>query len=145
MKTLIASLLVVGLVALVGCNQSPTGGTAGEEFRLSAPVMPTSIKQGDTQTITLSVNRDRDFQRDVMLNVDAPKGLRAELSDTKVEASDKGDVTMKISADKDAPVGDHMIKVKGTPERGTPTAVEVKVKIQEAAKAAERTKGAEGT
>ena len=137
--TRIASVLTaLALGALVGCNTSPTGGggSAGQKrsasFKISAPVTSTDLKQGETQTVKIDVDKGSDFKEDVALAVEAPKGITVEPSSKTVKAGEKGDdIEFKVTAAKDAPLGDHNVKVTGTPKTGTPTSVEFKVTVKE--------------
>ena len=146
-KTLFAAVVVVA--AATGCNQSPPGGntpasnssdaksnlTAGKDtFSISAPMLAKDIKQGDKETVTLSVKRGSEFKQPVKLSVDVPKGLKAELSKPAVAMGDPDDVMLSIMVDKDAPLGDSTITVKGTPDSGTATSVGVKVKVEQGPK-----------
>ena len=44
-------------------------------------------------------------------------------------AGHKGDVQLKITAAKDAAIGEHKIQVKGTPDKGEPTETEFKITV----------------
>ncbi len=46
-----------------------------------------------------------------------------------VKPGDKGDVQLKITAAKDAPLGDQKIMVKGTPDQGEPAETEFTVTV----------------
>ena len=142
MMNRVASVVTaLALGALVGCNQSPSGGnppSAGGQrstsFKLSAPATSTTIKQGETQTVKVKVDRGKDFKEDVHLKidfVDAPKGLKVDPADPVVKASDKEDLALKVSADKDAAIGDHTIRITGLPETGVSAPVEFKVTVKE--------------
>lgn len=130
----------VALAALVGCNESPRGGGTGtaagrdagrasETFTIKAPAMATTIKQGDQHTVKLTIDRGSDFKKAVALKVDAPKGLEVVLQPGNVKPSDPEEVTATVKVADDAPIGDHVVKVTGTPESGATTAVEFKVKV----------------
>ena len=125
--------LTVGLFALASaaCNRSPEGGTPGSDnsFRISAPSGATNLKPGEEKTLTLSVNRDSAFTQAVTLKADSqsPK-IDARVDKTKMEAADKS-VTLTVKAAADAPKGEHIIKVTGTPQTGAPTSVDVKVEV----------------
>jgi uncharacterized membrane protein len=128
------SLAAMSAVFLVGCNQSPEGGTPSTKssFTIIGPTTTTHIKQNEKESMKLNLNRGSDFKKDVRLSVDAPKGLKAELNKTEVKASEGSDFTVTVGVDKDAPLGDHMVKVTGTPEGGgSPTSVDVKVNVTE--------------
>jgi len=125
--------LVLGLIAmaaLVGCKKSEPGGMAGSDtFRVVVPATSTDVKQGELQTVRVSVDRGAGFKQAVKLEVKAPKGLQVDPESTTVEPGDKGDVQLKISADKDAPLGDQKIMIKGTPDQGEPAETEFKVTV----------------
>ncbi len=122
MKKLLVIAAVVALtaaVALVGCKKSPEGGRSGSDtFKVSVPAMSTTIKQGETQIVRISVDRGAEFKQSVKLVVTAPKGLDVDPSSTTVNLGDKGDVQLTLKADKDAPLGDQKVAVKGTPGTG---------------------------
>jgi uncharacterized membrane protein len=132
MRTLL-SLAAMAALTITGCQQSSEGGTPGTKanFKIEGPPTSTTIKQGNQETIKLSINRGSEFKKDVKLSVDAPDKLKAELSKTMVKASeDPTDFTMTVSVDKEAPIGYHPIKVTGTPEGGgSPTSLDVKIKV----------------
>jgi uncharacterized membrane protein len=132
-----AAVLVAA--GLIGCNQSPPGGKTSKDtpskstFKIKAPLTSTTIKQGDKQTVKLTLDRGKDFKEDVTLTVDAPEGLTVELDPKKVKASDGETVTMSVSVAKTAAVGDQTIQVTGKPETGDSTSVDVKVKVEKPA------------
>ena len=127
------ALLVVGLiamVALVGCKKSEEGGRAGNDtFRVVVPAMTTDVKQGEIQTVHVSVERGEGFKQRVKLEVKAPAGLQVDPDSTTVEPGDKGDVQLKITAANDAPIGESKILVKGTPDKGESAETEFKVTV----------------
>jgi uncharacterized membrane protein len=127
------ALLVVALIAaaaLVGCKKSEEGGRAGTDtFRVVVPAMSTDVKQGEIQTVRVSVERGAEFKQGVKLEVKAPTGLQVDPESTLVRPGDKGDVQLKITAGKDAPLGEQKIMVKGTPDKGEPAEVEFKVTV----------------
>src|SRR5262245_29070811 len=147
MRTLTTSLVALGLAALVGCNTSPPGGSGGSRgtggsagstshsamFDIHAPALSTTLKQGETEEVKLTVKRGRDFKDDVTLKIEAPKGLKVDPSSVMVKSSDKEEVAVKVTAEKDATVGDHTVKVTGTPGSGSATSVEFKVKVEASA------------
>jgi uncharacterized membrane protein len=131
MRLWIAPLAAL-LVLQAGCNKSPEGGTPGStaSFKIKAPDMATTIKQDNKETVKLSIDRGSDFKKDVKLSVTAPDKVKAELSKDVIKAGDTTDFTVTVSPAKDAPLGDHKVKVTGTPDGGgTPTSVEFTVKV----------------
>ena len=131
MKTAIASVMTLTLAILFGCGTSPKGGSVvkGEAFKIAVPTLTTEVKQGERQTVTISLQRDSLFKQDVKLQVRASKGLTFEPSSVTVKASDKPDVQLQIAAPKDAALGEYPVVVKGTPETGEPTSVGFTVKV----------------
>ncbi len=125
--------LVVGLIAmaaLVGCQKSEPGGRGGDDtFKVVVPAMSADVKQGEIQTVRVSVERGAGFKQPVKLEVKAPTGLQVDPESTTVKPGDKGDVQLKVTAAKDAPLGEQKIMVKGTPDKGEPAEVEFKVTV----------------
>jgi len=126
------SLTALAVLGVVGCNHSPEGGTPGTSstFTISAPSMSTSIKQDNKESLKLTLNRGSDFKKGVKLTVNAPDKIKAELNKDTIAPSDSGDVVLNVTAAKDAPLGDQVIRVTGTPDGGSATTVDVKIKIE---------------
>jgi uncharacterized membrane protein len=125
------SLTAIAALMFVGCNNSPEGGTPGtsSSFTMSAPTMSTTIKQDNKESVKLTLNRGADFKKSVKLTVNAPDKVKADFNKDTVAPSDSGDVMLNITAAKDAPLGDQIIKVTATPDGGTATSVDVKIKV----------------
>jgi hypothetical protein len=120
------------VVAAVGCNRSPEGGTPGtsSSFSIGAPTGSTTIKQDNKQSVTLTLHRGSDFKKAVKLTATQPDKVKAEFSKDTIAASDPEDVTLTISVGKDAPLGDQTIHVTATPDGGAATSVDVKIKVE---------------
>ncbi|MBY0525348.1 MAG: hypothetical protein K2R98_18215 [Gemmataceae bacterium] len=59
--------LLAATIILTGCTRPEQGAApAVDSFALKAPAAPTSIKQGETQTVKLVVNRGKEFKQDVV-------------------------------------------------------------------------------
>ena len=130
MHKLFAGALIVAAVLTSCTKSSEEGGRAGNDtFRISAPALATDIKQGELQTVRLTLERGAGFKQRVKLEVKAPTGVEVEPSSASVEPSDKGEVQLKITAAKDAAIGEHKILVKGTPDKGEPTEMEFKITV----------------
>jgi uncharacterized membrane protein len=126
----ILTVAFLAAAALVGCQKSEPGGGAGNEtFKVVVPAMVGDVKQGEIQTVRISVERGAGFKLGVKLDVKAPTGLQVDPDSTTVKAGDKGDVQLKITAAKDAPLGEQKIMVKGTPDKGESAEVEFKVTV----------------
>jgi len=130
MKVAIMIVMALALTVVVGCGSPKGGGISAQEgFRLSTPFFTTDIKQGDRQTVTVSLHRDKYFKEDVKLELKASEGISVRPTDVLVKASDSPDVQFQIIAPKDAALGDYRVRVVGTPETGQPTSTEIKVKV----------------
>ncbi len=132
-KTFILLTISVALAVASGiaCNKSSEGGAPGttNTFTVSPPTLPVSVKQGDKQTITLTLNRGSGFKETVNLTAQEPKGIKVTFDKSSVKASDPKEVAMSVSADKDAALGDNVIKVTAKPETGAETTFDVKVSV----------------
>lgn len=129
--TRILSAAALAAFALVpaACNKSPEGGTPGQTFTLTTGAGATNVKRGEEKTVVITVRRDSSFTEAVTLKADSqsPK-IEATLNKAKMENSDK-EVTLTVKAAADAPLGVHIIKVTGTPAKGQPTSLDVKVEV----------------
>jgi uncharacterized membrane protein len=103
--------------------------SGGEGFKIVTPPLGVKIKQGETESISVSVNRGEFFKRDVTLEIKASKGISVDPTQVTVRASEKPDVNLRITAAKDAALGEYKIFVKGTPASGEATSTEITVKV----------------
>src|SRR5262249_46453305 len=128
---LVPALVVLSGITLTGCNTSPEGGGTGENtFKVQAPTLTTTIKQGDTDTVKLTVKRGRDFKQTVKLTATDPEGISSTFEPDVVKGTGDEDVNLRIKVAKDAPVGERRITIKGAPEKGDSTTVDVKVNVK---------------
>jgi uncharacterized membrane protein len=130
MKTAMAIGLACFLLTAMGC-QSPRGGgmAGGEGFTIGTPALDTRGVPGHTQSAAVSIKRGELFKRDVTLDIRASKGISVEPTKALVKASATQDVQLKITASKDAALGDYKIYLQGTPEVGEATSAEFTVKV----------------
>jgi uncharacterized membrane protein len=135
MKKVIAITIVLTLVlaAVSLATDSPKGGSVGKDagFKIDVPTFDTKLKQGETQNVTLSLERGESFKQDVKLEIKLSKGEGITFDPAKVtvKASDKPDVQIMITAPKDVNLGEYKVSVTGTPTTGEPTSVEFNVKV----------------
>ncbi|MBP3955982.1 hypothetical protein J8F10_11870 [Gemmata sp. G18] len=122
-----------------GCNKSPEGGTPGTSasFKISLPsgtsTLPKDVKQGNTEVYDGSIDRGSDFKKDVKLSVASkPDKIDVKLNKDSIKAGE-GDTkfTITVVAAKDAAIGEHEIKITGTPDGGSPTSGTFKIKVIE--------------
>jgi uncharacterized membrane protein len=130
MKTAMTIVMTLALTGVLGC-MSPKGGgmSEGEGFKISVPTFDTKVKQGDRQTVTVSLHRGESFKRDVTLEIKAAQGISVEPTNVLVKASDTPDVQLQIAAPRDAAIGEYKVYVKGTPATGEATSTEFEVKV----------------
>jgi uncharacterized membrane protein len=124
-------IVMVLTVALVfGCTSPRGGGMSSDEgFKIATPTFTTDVKQGDRQTVTVSLKRDKYFKQDVTLHATATNGIIVEPTKIVIKASESPDVQFQIKAPKDAALGEYKIVVKATPETGNPTTTDFTVKV----------------
>jgi uncharacterized membrane protein len=112
---------------------SPKGGSTlkGEGFKIAVPTFTTELKQGEVQSVTISIERGDSFKQDVTLEIKLSKGEGITFDPAKVivKAGDKPDVQLKITAPKNAALGEYKVSVMGTPTTGEPTSVEFNVNV----------------
>jgi uncharacterized membrane protein len=122
---------LIAATAFTGCSKkSEEGGRAGNDtFRIVVPAMAAGVKQGEVQTVRVVLERGNGFKQRVKLEVKAPVGVEVEPKETMVQPGDKGDIQLKITVAKDAPIGEHKILAKGTPDKGEPTETEFKISV----------------
>jgi uncharacterized membrane protein len=127
----ITIMLTLVLAAVSLATDSPKGGSVGkgEGFTIEAPTFATEVKQGETQNVTIKLQRGESFKQDVKLQIEAAKGISVDPAKVTVKAGDKPDVQIAITVSKKAALGEHKVSVKGTPTTGEPTSVEFKVKV----------------
>lgn len=131
-RTLFATAVAAFALSATACNKSPEGGTPGtnQTFTITTAPGDTNLKPGEEKTIVLTVRRDNNFTQVVNLKADSqsPK-IDARIDKAKMEGSDR-EVTLTVKAAADAPKGNHVIKVTGTPATsGQPTSLDVKVEV----------------
>ncbi len=97
--------------------------TPKDSFTINAPNNST-IKQGETQTITIAITRDTKFNQDVTLTFSKlPTGVTLEPQSTVIKQGEaRAEVT--LTATEDAALGDFVIKVNANPAKGEAAADE---------------------
>ena len=111
MKTVIVIAMTLGLTAALGCSMSSRGGgmSQDEGFRIAVPGMDTEVKQGELQTVTVSLHRGESFKRDVKLQMRVSKGgISVDPAQVLVKASDKPDVQLQSRQATTPPSGSTM-------------------------------------
>jgi uncharacterized membrane protein len=132
MKTAITIVMTLTLASISGCqSSSPRGGgmTKGVGFKIAVPTFSTEIKQGQTQNVTVSLERGAYFKQEVKLEIQASKGISVDPTNVLVKASESPDIQVRIAATKDTALGAYRVSVKGTPKTGEPTSTAFTVTV----------------
>jgi hypothetical protein len=130
----LSGFAAAALIAISGCPASKTGGGAStskeDKFSIDKVILPTTVKQGGADDVKIALNRGRDFKQTVKLTAEkVPDKVRVDFNPPVIKASDEPNSVIKITADKEAALGEHTIVVKGTPDTGDPTTIDVKIKV----------------
>ena len=113
------------------CNKSPEGGSPGtdDSFRLAGGTIPNAIKQGDSESIKFSVERGKNFHKSVRLEAKAPDKIHVSLDRDFVKDGESPVVNVKVHPAEEAPAGDYKVTIAGTTDNGSPTNLELTVKV----------------
>jgi uncharacterized membrane protein len=133
-KLIIASVLAAFALVPVACNKSEMGGPnpgGDDSFKLTGGTLPTTIKQGDTESIKVTVDRSKGFHHTVKLDVKATDKIKAELDRTSVKDGESPDLYVKVTPAKDAPPGEYKVTVNGVPDTGVANHLELTVKVSQ--------------
>jgi len=91
---------------------------AKDSFTLNVPRLSTSLKQGETKTVSIGISRDKSFNQDVSLSFgDMPTGVTLEPAFVVIKHGDP-DALLTLTAADDAALGSFAIKVTGHPAKG---------------------------
>ena len=145
MKRIYAGFLLVAAIAIIsGCNQGTPGGPGTSEtsptkppavgqvndtFNLSAPLLPTSLKQGERIATSIGIKRGKDFDEEVTVKFTGlPKGVQLDPSPALIKHGDE-EAKLTLIAAKDASLGDFTINVTGHPSKGADASIVFKVTV----------------
>lgn len=99
-------------------------------FTLSVPRSSTSIKQGETRAISVSLARDKGFDQDVTLKFgDLPTGVTIDPNATVIKRGET-DANITLKASPDAALGNFSIKVTGHSTQGADTTREFMLAVE---------------
>lgn len=89
---------------------------AKDTFTLTVPRL--SLKQGETETISIGVERQKSFNEPVALSFgDLPKGITLAIDEPQLQAGE-AEAKVTLTASEDASLGDFTIQVTGHPKKG---------------------------
>jgi uncharacterized membrane protein len=132
MKNAITIVLTLALMAVSGCqSSSERGGSVrkGEGFKITVPTLSMEIKQGQTQSVAISLERGDYFKQDVKLEIEAAKGISVDPTSVIIKASDKPDMQLRIAVAQNAAIGEYHVSVRGIPKTGESTSTQLNVKV----------------
>ena len=103
--------------------------SAKDSFTLSTPRLSTSLKQGETKTVSIGIKRARTFDQDVALNFsEMPTGVTLEPSAPVIKHGDDETQITFTGAD-DAALGNFDIKLTGHPAKGVDATNDFKLNV----------------
>jgi hypothetical protein len=116
--------------ALPGTDANPIAGDPENSFRLDAPNLATTVKQGETKVVTIGISRSKNFDQDVTLMFEGvPKGVTIDPAEPVIKRGDK-EVKLNVTAAGDASLNSFTIKMTGHPATGKDAANEFKLTVQ---------------
>lgn len=96
----------------------PLIGEKEGTFTLDMPNLSTDITQGETQNVTIGINRGDNFDQNVTLQLtNIPKGVTITPEQPVLKAGDE-EIVLAVAAAADAALGDFTIAVSGQPSTG---------------------------
>lgn len=92
--------------------------TAKDSFHLYLPLLSTSLKQGESELVSIKVNRDKTFMQDITLSlIDLPAGVTTEPASIVNRNGEINSDFMLIAAS-DASLGRFAVMLNGHPTSG---------------------------
>lgn len=109
----------------------PVIGEAEKTFSLNVPLLATSVRQGESKAVTISLSRGKNFDEDVSLEMSGmPQGITVEPGSVLIKHGAK-DSSVTVHAANDAALGEFTIKVIGHPTQGADATGELKLTVTE--------------
>jgi len=125
MKTAMKIVVALALMTFLGCQMSPRGGSMmrDEGFRIAVPTFSTQVKQGELQTITVSLKRDSNFKQDVKLQIKTSKGITVEPASVTIRRAKSRICNSRLERPRTRLSASTLLLLHGIPETGEPTSV----------------------
>ena len=98
-----------------------------KKFSISVPTHST-VKQGESIPINISLNRGSFFKNDVQLMIRS-EGLVITPDVILIKANEKPEAQLQISAAREAALGEYHVDIKATPTAGGTTSTKFTVKV----------------
>ena len=100
-----------------------------DSFSLNVPNASTTLKQGETQTVSIGITREKDFDQDVALKFgDLPTGVTLKPTAPVIKHGE-GVAQVTLTGASDASLGNFSIKVTGHPNSGVENSNEFKLLV----------------
>lgn len=145
MKSFYVGMLVAALAVFTGCDGKSTSGGPGatnggtkkgtsigqpdNSFKLDTPNLATKLKQSESQVVTISIKRGKNFDQDVTLKFDnLPQGVSVDPASPTVKHGEN-ETKVNFKAANDAAVGTFTVKVMGHPKEGPDATSELKLDV----------------
>lgn len=118
-----------GTDAPPGTDANPIAGDPENSFRLDAPNLATTIKQGETKVVSIGISRSKNFDQDVALKLEGiPTGVTIAPTEPVIKHGEN-EVKLNVTAAQDAALNDFTVTVIGHPETGADAKNEFKLTI----------------
>jgi hypothetical protein len=116
--------------AAPGTDANPLAGDPENSFRLDAPNLATTIKQGEKKVVTIGISRSKNFDQDVMLSfAGVPTGVTIDPAEPMIKHGEK-EVKLNVTAAGDAALNSFTIKITGHPATGADATNEFKLTVE---------------
>jgi len=111
-------------------SEKPVVSQPRDTFSLRLPMLSTSLKQGESKSVTISIQRGTDFDQDVKLSFsNIPNGVTLSPA-TPTITKDEKETKISVMAADDAALGDFTVNVSGHSNKGGPDATnELKLSV----------------
>jgi len=115
-----------------GTGTHGTSSKPEDTFKITVPSGTTSINQGESKTITIGIDRAKNFDQDVALQFsEMPKGVTMTPASGSIPASEKN-TKVTLMASPDAALGEHTVTVTASPKSGAKTTATFTIKVNKA-------------
>jgi uncharacterized membrane protein len=102
-----------------------------DTFKLSLPSTSTHVKQGESNTASISISRGKTFSQDVRLSFEnLPPGVTVEPTTATVKPGDSS-VMVTVRASETAKPGDYAVRVIGHPASGPDSNGDMKITVKQ--------------
>jgi hypothetical protein len=98
-------------------------------FVVNKPLTETDLEQGESEDLTISIDRGSEFKQTVKLQFKPPQGVTVTPGDGMI-GPDADDAKVVIAAAADAPVGKHKIDVTAVPESGKAVQLQIDIEVK---------------